>query len=401
MAILRLQNPLLRYAWGAADFIPDLLGQKSDSDHPVAEMWIGAHAQAPSLVNGKDGKIPLDVFISRDPKAALGQAAQLYNGKLPFLMKVLAAERPLSIQAHPSKLQAEKGFARENRLGLALDSPLRNYRDDNHKPELICALTPFRALCGFRDHREIAANFRVAGLSGFFRTINALEQSPAQSELRGFLLELLNLPEPDRKDVFTTLFDAQDRMAALPAEIVRICRDLATHFPGDIGILAPLFLNIHKLRPGEALYLGPGVLHSYVEGAGIEIMANSDNVRRGGLTPKHVDVAELVNILDFSTAPRVKILPMSDSSDSVVYPCPAREFSLRCLDWIQRCETVWETENRPLLMLSVAGRFSLQDKETEVTLKKGDSVFVPANTGKIKIAGRGKLWQASVPADQS
>jgi mannose-6-phosphate isomerase len=294
---MRLECPVQHYAWGSTTAIPELLGVAADG-RPWAELWIGAHPAAPSIL--PDGT-PLDEAIAGDPAGWLGTAVvQRFGPRLPYLLKVLAAGEPLSLQAHPSEAEARAGFDRENAAGLALDAPTRVYKDPHHKPELLCALTPFDALCGFRpisDTSDLLAALPTArGLQPFGELLRRAHD-PADA-LREVVGTLLTMPAGDQRHL------AEETAAACAAhdgpfslETSWMVR-LADRYPGDIGSVVSLFLNVVRLEPGQAIGLTSGNLHAYLSGTGVELMANSDNVLRGGLTPKHVDVPELLRILD-------------------------------------------------------------------------------------------------------
>jgi mannose-6-phosphate isomerase len=293
MPIYRLENVVQPYAWGSTTAIADLLGQPSPAPEPQAELWMGTHSQGPSMVIADGGRIPLQQLIEQQPHDILGPDIVLRFGKaLPYLFKVLAAARPLSIQAHPSKDQAEAGFSREDREGKPLDAPDRSYRDDNHKPEIICALTPFWGLNGFgrpSDAAELLAPVCPKALEDGFQRLT----SPQGQGLREFFTAMLTLSADQRQTAARQVVKkATPRAEASP--VYRWMVDLALAYPADMGILSPALLNLICLAPGQAMYLPAGQLHAYLDGVGIELMANSDNVLRGGLTPKHVDVPELL-----------------------------------------------------------------------------------------------------------
>lgn len=401
MGLYKLINPLKNYAWGSPDFIPRLLGKPFPAPEPVAEMWLGAHPQAPSQIIVEGRSVSLDEFIQREPRSALGQAAELNGGALPFLMKVLAAAQPLSIQAHPSRSLARNGFHREDSLGVPLDSPLRNYKDGNHKPELICALTPFQALCGFRPYADVVADFSAAGLDVFFSAFGPLSQHLDQRSFQRFVLQVLSLAEPLKQEVLAALDAALEAESALSDGVAGACRLLGRHYPQDSGRLAPLLLNLYHLQPGEALYIGSGILHAYLEGAGIEVMANSDNVLRGALTPKHIDLAELARILDFSPTPAAHIVPVDLAEGIRAYRCPADEFWLRCLEPSLEDVMQLDTGAMPSIMLCDRGEVELADGSASLRLEKGEAAFLTADAGSCTLSGTGRIWLASVPPDQN
>ncbi|MBW6514872.1 MAG: mannose-6-phosphate isomerase, class I, partial [Candidatus Syntrophosphaera sp.] len=284
MPVFRLSNPLKYYTWGSLEFIPRFLDQVPATGKPVAEMWMGAHPLGSSQIWVQDTQISLRDYVQLHSNQALGRAAKLSDSGFPFLLKVLAAAKPLSIQAHPSLEQAREGFERENQLGVLPNSHLRNYKDPNHKPELICALTPFKALCGFRSYSETVGNFRRLGLDRWFNSFADLAANLDQSSFRSFFRELMATSGERKQAVLDRLSSSLEEDNGLDEALRKAILALRGAYPEDIGILSPLYLNLFHLRPGEALYLVAGVLHSYLEGAGIEIMASSDNVLRGGLT---------------------------------------------------------------------------------------------------------------------
>ena len=260
----RLVPQVQHYDWGSKTAIPAILGLEPDG-RPWAEMWIGDHPRLPSTVESS-GR-PLDVG-------------------LPFLLKILAAARPLSIQSHPSLDQAIAGFAAENALGMAIDAPDRTYRDANHKPELICALTPFDALVGFRSPADIIE--ALADVRAFAPVLERLAEPDPAAALRTAVEWILRLSAEEAAELVGVVA-AGNELAAL----------LSGLHPGDPGVLVALLLHRVQLQPGEAVFLGAGNLHAYLSGVGVELMASSDNVIRGGLTSKHIDIDELLEVVVF------------------------------------------------------------------------------------------------------
>lgn len=372
--IALLENRIQTYAWGSLSAIPELLGQAPDGS-PKAELWIGAHPRAPSRVDDR----PLDRLVEESPAKILGSRVAGRFEKLPFLMKVLAAKEPLSIQCHPDKVQAEEGFARENGAGIPLDAPDRSYRDDNHKPELICALSPFRALKGFRALPEIVEHFEQLGLHPF---IGSLEREGLQP----FFDTLLRLPEKDKRRLVDRAAAAASNLGGYVCSTVV---ELYQRYPGDVGVLAPLFLNCVTLEPGQALFLGARELHCYLEGVGIEIMANSDNVLRGGLTPKHVDVDELLRVLTFEPS-SPEILDPEPVDNERTYLSPAPEFLLSSI----QVEDAFVPKVRDgiEILLCTEGNLRVGD----VLLARGRACMVAGDT-PYEVHGRGRVFRARVP----
>ncbi|MBJ7451154.1 MAG: mannose-6-phosphate isomerase, class I, partial [Blastococcus sp.] len=294
----QLQNAVRHYPWGSHTVIPELIGTPSPADRPHAELWMGAHPDEPSVRS--DG-VPLDKAIATEPELMLGpEVLERFGVRLPFLMKVLAAEKPVSLQAHPTTEQAEAGFAAEEAAGVPRDDPTRTFRDPFHKPEMLVALTTVEALCGFRPVEESLHCLAKLQVPELKPTIAAV----ARGGLRSAIPQLLALP-PDQRDVLVSEVAraASGFVSAHDPEFINTYRwaaALAETYPGDPGVVISLLCNHLRLAPGEAVFLPAGNLHAYLCGAGVEVMASSDNVLRGGLTGKHVDLAALIEVLDFT-----------------------------------------------------------------------------------------------------
>jgi mannose-6-phosphate isomerase len=326
--IALLQNPIREYDWGSRTAIAELLGRPAPSAAPQAELWMGAHPSAPSAVQLDGERRSLIAWIDEYPQELLGPRVNAkFAGRLPFLMKVLAADRPLSIQAHPDAAQAREGFARENAAEIPLDAPIRCYRDASHKPELLCALTPFWALRGFCAPREIRSRVAKLAVPELAAAAECL-QTPAEGDALSAWLRGLFALAPEAR---VRLVRAAARAAAERADddvaFEWVARLQQLHHD-DIGVLAPLFLHAVRLEPGEAMFLPARELHSYLQGVGIELMASSDNVLRGGLTTKPLAVAELLRILRFEPGLGVLLHARKDASGWETYPTPALEFEL-------------------------------------------------------------------------
>lgn len=392
-----LRNPTMNYAWGSRTAIAELLGRPQPSAQPEAELWLGAHPRAPSLVQRGDGWIPLPELIDATPVALLGaDVVQRFGGRLPFLFKVLAAAQPLSIQAHPDREQAQRGFARENAAGIALGSARRSYADDNHKPELLCALVPFTALCSLRPAALALQQLEALAISDLEPALLALRQGGREG-WRGFLRRLLTLARQQQQQ---TVDAVTQRLAQQPRSPERdwVAR-LAAAFPGDIGALAPLFLNLVQLQPGEALYQPAGELHSYLEGVGLELMANSDNVLRGGLTPKHIDVDGLLEILSCEELPPLVIRPEAVSAVECVYRTPIDEFALSVIAVDAEHGYAAAADHSVEILICTAGRATATVGSAGVSIEigRGTSLLAPAGSG-YAIAGQATLYKAAVPA---
>jgi mannose-6-phosphate isomerase len=383
--VSRLRNAIQEYEWGSRTAIAGLLGLPSPSARPQAELWMGAHPKAPSTALDAPGAPSLLEMIERDPAAMLGpEASRRFGGRLPFLFKVLAAARPLSIQAHPGLAQAKAGFADEK--ARAVPEAQRTYVDDNHKPEILCALTPFHALSGFRGVREIKELMTAFGLSA------ALPGDPASvSEL---YRSLLALSASEKKSAVQRLEMAARGTAASRPEAPWVLKALAA-YPGDFGALSILCLNLVALAPGEALYQDAGVLHAYLEGTGIELMANSDNVLRGGLTTKPIDTGGLMSVVSFESAPPRRVTAVQRADGEQVYPTPAPEFRLSRLPLRGR----WTPRERSgiELWIMTEGNARLRAAGGELALSSGESFVVPADAGDYALEGSAVLYRAAVP----
>jgi mannose-6-phosphate isomerase len=394
-----LQNTIQEYAWGSLTAIPQLLGKANSKNIPQAELWMGAHPKAPSKVEYNNQWISLLELIDKNPETLLGKTTtQKFNGTLPYLFKVLAAARPLSIQAHPSLKQAKNGFKRENAEGIPLNAPHRNYRDDNHKPECIFALTSFWAVCGFRNPLEIITYFKKMGLDHLKKELNALEQNQGPGGLKQFFSFLMSL---DGNQCRSIISEAAKNMRAVAAEDPAFgwVRRLSTEYPDDIGIFAPILLNLVCLEPGQAMFLDAGQLHAYLDGTGIELMANSDNVLRGGLTPKHVDVPELLEVLDFNEHTLAFIEPLNIDPCETIYPCPADEFMLSMIVLKPNDRYKSKRQRSAEILLCTDGSAELKDVGTghKIPLNKGASVIVPSAVNGYEMRGNAIIYKASVP----
>ncbi|GAB3126840.1 mannose-6-phosphate isomerase, class I [Glaciibacter psychrotolerans] len=424
------------YAWGSTTAIAGLLGYPA-SGEPEAELWLGAHAGAPATIIDPaqvGGALTLADWIAADPEQALGSnAVASFGARLPFLLKILAAAGPLSLQAHPSMRQARDGFDRENAAGLPLDAPERNYRDAFHKPELIVALSErFEALCGFRPRDSVAqimAELRALDAASDTPQVGALDALESRLAGVGGVQAAVDwLLRDGRGGDSGEVAWLVERVVALAEHAAYLAeggahigfavefetvRSLAASYPGDPGIVLSLLLNRISLTRGEALYLPAGNIHAYLSGLGIELMAASDNVLRGGLTPKHVDVDELLAVLDFTPGPVPLLMPSSRSTPGVtVYapeipdfeliqieagtdaalaaaapaapapalPVPLRQFAL----------------TGPAIALCTAGGFLVAGAASSVVLKRGESVFITPDEGTLTFAGAGEVFLATV-----
>ncbi len=394
----RLENVVQPYAWGSREAIARLQGRPVPSPGPEAELWLGAHPLAPSRVCTPRGVRTLAERIADAPDEALGpRVLHTFGPTLPFLLKVLAAEQPLSLQAHPNLAQAREGFAREEAAGIPRDAASRSYRDANHKPELICALTPFDALCGFRSPRELLDLFAAIDVKGLENARNTLSRAPDPEGLRAVFTGLFALNASERRALVDAVVAACGSKPMGPfADDASWTQRFAALYPGDIGVVVALMLRRVRLAPGEALYLPAGNLHAYLHGVGIEVMASSDNVLRGGLTPKHVELAELLSVLVFRDEP-VSVIHARVRDGVQVYDTPAREFELSTAR--VTADGVRVSVTGPEIVLCTEGAFEATRRDERIALARGESLFVPADTVAYTLRGDGTVFRASVPLD--
>ncbi|GFE24336.1 mannose-6-phosphate isomerase, class I [Streptomyces nigrescens] len=399
----RLANTVRPYAWGSTTALPELLGT-TPTGEPQAEMWMGAHPGAPSRIDRGAGPVSLAEVIDAAPEAELGaDAVRAFGPRLPFLLKLLAAGSPLSLQVHPDRAQAEEGFADEERRGVPIDAGHRNYKDANHKPELIVALTPFDGLCGFRHPDRAADLLEGLGVDDLKPYVDILRATPEEDALREVLTAVLSAEHHAIAGTVERTAVAADQLAAKGgphADAYAAYAVLAHHYPGDPGVLAAMLLNHVRLQPGEALFLGAGIPHAYLSGLGVELMANSDNVLRCGLTPKHVDVPELLKVVRFE-AGDAGVLRPEDVDGEEVYETPIDEFRLSRFVLAPGAAPHPLASRTPQILLCTAGTVQLRDADDEsaagLTLAPGESVFVPAGE-RIALSGDGTLFRATVVA---
>jgi mannose-6-phosphate isomerase len=413
IGVLPLQGVVQHYDWGGYNFIPDLLSVENATHRPFAELWIGAHAKAPSIVDLGEEQVPLDELIGDNPDAILGQAANAhFGGRLPYLLKILDVHKMLSIQAHPTLVQAKEGFARENAAGIGLEASNRNYKDDNHKPEIGVALTEFWMLHGFRPLEQIAEALgntpELGGLmAGFPQRLAAAghDHQARRSLLRELYCNVMTMPQDVVDSLLNGLLsrlrekppthkDSADYWALRAAENFPL--------PGghrDRGIFSVYLLNLVHLLPGQGTFQPAGVLHAYLEGVNVELMANSDNVLRGGLTSKHVDVAELLKILTFEGGTPEVFDGIQVNAQERIYRTPAKEFELSRLAVPAHGRYAGEATYGPKALLVLQGAATLTSGGKSTSLTRGSMVFVPHGTQFVMQTKREDLvvFQAGLP----
>jgi mannose-6-phosphate isomerase len=371
-----LDSPIRKYAWGSHTAIATLQGRPAPTTDPEAELWVGAHPASPSRFALSGGA--LSDAIEDDPEGLLGAASvERFGPRLPFLLKVLAAAEPLSLQAHPDLEQARAGHAADQER----PETERNYVDAWHKPELLVAVSEFDALCGFRDPAESAAVLAILGVPRLKPVIDALRQLDAPTALRDGVHTLLDNP-PDVAEVVAAS-DGQPLVA-----------ELAQAYPGDVGVILALLLNRVRLRPDEAVFMPAGNLHAYLRGVGVEVMAASDNVLRGGLTPKRIDVPELLRVLRFEVLSQPIRRPTVLEPGLVTWPVPVDDFVLHRARVGGDTPAVTLPGSGPRVALCLRGQVRVDDGVSPVVLTSGQAAFAPAGRAELAVSGDGELYQA-------
>lgn len=380
-----LRGRIRDYAWGSRTVIADMQGRPVPSPGPEAELWLGAHPDCPAAVPCDGGEVSLADLLTAEPDRWLSAPlVDRFGLRLPYLMKVLAAEAPLSLQVHPDAAQARQGYAAQR-------GDRRAYADPYHKPELLVALTPFEALCGFRDPETSAEVFAAFGVPELAPVVERLRTGPAG--LSAAVRTLLTWPRPERAALVAAVV-AADVSPAFAVDAA-LARRLADRYPTDPGVLVALLLNRVTLAPGEAIWMPAGNLHAYLCGAGVEIMAASDNVLRGGLTPKHVDVPELLRILRFEVLADPVRAAVPVSPGVVTWPVPVDDFALHSVRLDAALPQAKLAPPGPRILLCVTGQVEAADRRDTVTLRRGQAAIGPADGGELVLRGEGEVFVAS------
>jgi mannose-6-phosphate isomerase len=406
-----LRGAIRTYAWGSRTAIAEFTGRPVPAAHPEAELWLGAHPGDPAWLETDNGETSLLDTLVADPEGQLGLAVRArFGDALPFLVKVLAADEPLSLQAHPSAEQALEGYLREEQLGIPLTSPVRNYRDTSHKPELLIALQPFEALAGFRPAGRTAELLRALAVSDLDPFIELLNDQSEGDGLRALFTTWITAPQPDIDVLVPAVLEGAIHYVSSGATEfaaeAKTVLELGERYPGDAGVLAALLLNRISLAPGEAIFVPAGNLHTYLRGVGLEVMANSDNVLRGGLTPKHVDVPELLRVLDFTPTPEAQLrVPTHRDGLALVYDTPAEEFAVSLLtldgDYVGHevdAPSRHDAPQGPQILLCTEGCTTVYGKSKALTLERGMAAWVAADDGPLRLLAHqpAKLFRATV-----
>jgi len=373
--LFRLKNQIKHYEWGSREILPQFLNIENNKGDPCAEMWMGTHNLSPSQTEVDGDLVNLTEL----------------SGELPFLFKLLAVEKPLSIQAHPNKAQAEEGFKREESRGLSIKNPTRNYRDTNHKPEILCALSPFTLMAGFRESDRISVSLEEFLLIAppLKEIISPLLRALEADSLSSFYRILSGLSRIEREYLSTFIREKDGVQGGVISQSQwNLMKDFASQYPGDPAILSPLFLNLFTLQPGQAVFIPSGVLHAYLSGFGVELMASSDNVLRGGLTPKHIDTGELMNILHFVPFIPQIITPPS-STGWFCYNTPCGDFLLSMMH--SEGEEKAFVGKGPAICIVTEGRLRVENE----IYKRGESFYLPQADINYMFNGNYSLYAAS------
>ncbi|MFQ1050220.1 mannose-6-phosphate isomerase, class I [Avibacterium paragallinarum] len=395
-----LNGQLQHYVWGGHQFLPEFLGIPAEQNQYYAEWWLGDHNSAPSIIEENGTSEPLNAFLAKNP-TALGDASRTQFGdNLPYLLKILDVKLPLSIQLHPTKAQAEAGFAKENALGIALDDPKRTYKDDNHKPEMMVALSDFWLLHGFKPKQAIietlsarpslaplAEKLKQQPLADFYATIMQADQTELanwlnpiiQANQSAYAQNQLSLENPDYWVLYTI------EAMKIPTEKL------------DAGLICFYLFNIVHLKKGEGIFQDAGIPHAYLRGQNIELMACSDNVIRGGLTPKHVDIAELLKVIDCrEVVPQ--IIPVAPLEQAIfTYSTPAKDFALTQITY-EKAQTHQLHSESAEILLVMSGEIKIRENHTALYLTQGQSAFISAGSQyEIKGMAQGYAVIATLP----
>jgi mannose-6-phosphate isomerase len=391
--IFKLDNVIQDYPWGSKTEITNLFAIPNPNNQHQAEIWMGAHANGCSKV-AASGALLSDV-INSDPNATLGEYTQQRFGNLPYLFKVLSAEKPLSIQVHPKLSRAREGFIRENKQGIPLNAVNRNYKDNNHKPELVYALTFYKAMNGFRPLNEIISLFEQANIATLNIELEALKTTPNEIGLQAFFTSVMNLDGARKQSALDELQQSCDKRVktALAREAFDLSATFRNEYANDIGLFSPLMLNIVELAPGEAMFLHAETPHAYIKGTGLEVMGNSDNVLRAGLTPKYIDIAELIanTRFDSISSEEIKLAPVQMGNKSG-YPIPVDDFGFEVItsDDSQKDQFVRSAE----ILFCIKGEVEVTSQKDSVVLKAGESLFVCNSALSYKYQGNAVFARA-------
>jgi len=385
-----MTNVIQNYAWGSSSSFTQLFGTANTAGEPQAEIWMGTHPNGCSMVNTGTEQTKLSNLISQNLNLFLSDKIARRFGELPYLFKMLAAEKALSIQVHPNKHQAELGFKHEEQQGIPLSASNRNYKDANHKPELVYALTDYTAMNGFRPISEILAHFNYLDIPELNSLVNDLSGDQTPNGLASFFSGLLSL-QGEQKEIALMMLIMKAKLS--PTPLFNLITELEEQYPGDVGLFAPLILNVIVLKPGQAMYLDAETPHAYIKGTGLEIMANSDNVLRAGLTPKYLDIKELVSCTRFNEK-RIDCLLLEPIKNNgmLEYPIPVEDFKFAIIEHSEQREI--ETQGAEILLPLDEAMVLTHICGEQCVIEKGQSVFIPAYAQQYTIDCSGRVARA-------
>ncbi|MFT6987751.1 MAG: mannose-6-phosphate isomerase [Psychromonas sp.] len=386
-----MENVIQDYIWGSRTSISELLGIQNPDNQHQAEIWMGAHPNGCSKIKNGGGTQLLSDFINQNKSAVLTTETSEKYGELPYLFKVLAAGEALSVQVHPSKEQAVAGFAKEEKAGISRTAANRNYKDPNHKPELVYALTPYLAMNGFREFDQTIALFKKVNITAIEYLLCAFDAAPNSAGLEAFFSAILSLQEEVKERAVNELLEYANANKDDP--LFALIGDLAEQHPGDIGLFSPLMLNVITLQPGEAMFLYACTPHAYLKGTGLEIMANSDNVLRAGLTPKYIDVEELVACTKFEAIPfdTLQFTP-EEKEGGEYYAIPVDDFKFALFESADDLSI--SVQSAEILIALDADLTLTHSNGESVTIAKGESVFIPAYAKQYQLTSKGRVARA-------
>ncbi|MDG6894862.1 mannose-6-phosphate isomerase, class I [Volucribacter amazonae] len=374
-SIYKLTGTIQHYVWGGNQYIPNLLNINASNPH-YAELWLGAHSSSPALIEQDQHTIPLNQFLQQNPTALGQQSKKKFGNRLPYLLKILDVKQPLSIQLHPTKQQAELGFARENQQNIPLTDSKRTYKDDNHKPEMMIALSDFWLLHGFKPKSQIIESLKTRP------SLTALAQQLAQQNLADFYAHIMQADHQQLAQWLQPILEQnQGKTLPLTDPDYWVCytADSMQLAPQklDAGLMCFYLFNLVHLKTGEGIYQAAGIPHAYLRGQNIELMAESDNVIRGGLTPKHIDIAELLKVIDYQEITPTIISPAPQAV--YTYPTPAKDFALTQICYQQGQQLQRQAINAETLLV-MQGKIQLTSGDSSVELTQGQSAFICAES---------------------
>ena len=395
----KIEGKVQNYDWGGKSFIPNLVSENIEENTTYAEYWLGAHLKAPSKVITDNGSVSLELFLSENPIENLGLEVANNFGKLPYLFKVLDVSKMLSIQVHPSIAAAKIGYKKENDQGIPLTASNRNFKDENHKPEIMVALTDFWLLHGFLEQEKLVKNLKETvelsfllntfledGYLGLYKKVMEYSQSEVNTVLRPLVKRILPKFIDNELDKSSPAYWAAKSLNNKYSEDI------------DKGIFSIYFFNILNLSRGEAIFQDAGVPHAYLEGVNMELMANSDNVLRAGLTSKHIDVVELIKNTKFEeTIPNILNGEENKDNGEIVFKTIAKDFELSKIELIESV-THSSTSNSVEILMALKGAATITQNKESITIKKGEAILIKANTTyKITTNLEVEIYKASVP----